>query len=60
MWDRWFVERNPNAETGFVQNMRINYRRGNILVSQELLDRADIVAAFEQMGGKAMTESVAA
>ncbi len=58
MWGRGFVERTPNAETGFVQNMRIDHRRGNILVSQEFLDRPDVVAAFEQMGGKAMTESV--
>lgn len=59
MRDGWFVERTPNTESGFVQNMRINHRRSNILVSEQFLDGSDIVAAFKQMGGKAVAESMA-
>ena len=56
----WIVKRAPNAEPGFVQNMRINHRRSNIFVSEESLDGSDIVTAFQQMGGEAMPESMAA
>ncbi len=33
--------------------MIINYRGLEITVTQQLLDRSDIIALFEKMGGKA-------
>ncbi len=34
--------------------MRINHSRLHILVAKQLLHRADVVAVFQQMGGKAV------
>jgi hypothetical protein len=34
--------------------MGVDHRRADIPVSQELLDRPDVVAVFEEMGGEGM------
>ena len=40
--------------------MRVKHSRADILVSQEFLYRTDIVAVFEEMGGKAVAQGVTA
>jgi hypothetical protein len=42
------------AASGSVQNVGVNHGGLQILVSQKLLDRPDIVSLFEQMGGEGM------
>src|SRR5208337_4356013 len=37
-------------------NVCVDHRRRNVRVAKELLDGADVVAAFHQMRGKAVTE----
>ena len=39
-----------------IQNMGIDHGRFHILVSQELLDRPDIISVFEQMDGKGISK----
>jgi len=43
-----------------VQNVGVNHGRTDIGVSEQLLNRADIVAIFQQMGGKGMAHGVRA
>ena len=48
------VERTEDAEAGFVQHMRINHCRRNILVAKQFLNGSDIGSAFEKVGGEAV------
>jgi hypothetical protein len=43
------VERARDAEQASVENVRVDHRRGDVLVTEELLDRADDVARVEQV-----------
>ena len=54
------VQRAADGKTRFVQDVGINHRGGNVLVSKQLLDGTDIVATFKQVRGKAVSERVAA
>jgi hypothetical protein len=38
--------------------MGVDLGRADVFVAQEFLDRADVIAAFEQMGREAVTEAV--
>jgi hypothetical protein len=38
--------------------VRIDHRRGHVTVAKELLDRADVMAALEEMGGERMSEGM--
>ena len=38
--------------------MGINHGGGQFLVTEQLLERADVVTGFEQVGGKGVTERV--
>ena len=40
--------------------MGVDHRRADIPVSQELLDRPDVIAVFEEMGGEGMAQGVRA
>jgi len=40
------------------QNMRIDHRYLDTLMTQQLLNRADVIAGFQQMRRKGMPESV--
>ena len=40
--------------------MGVNHGRSDVGVSEQLLNRADIVAIFQQMGGKGMAHGVRA
>jgi hypothetical protein len=48
------VERAAYSNTGPVEHMRVNHRRGHILVTKQLLDRADVIPALQQMGSQKM------
>ena len=46
----WFlVKRAPNGEARFVENMRVNHRRGNVAVPKQLLNRTNILPIFQQV-----------
>ena len=42
-----------------VQNMGVNHRRANVLVTQEFLDRANVIAIGQQVRGERMPKRVA-
>ena len=46
------IQGTANAETGFVEDVGVNRRRGDIFVSEKFLDGADVVTIFEQVGGE--------
>ena len=50
------VQGTSDTDAWFVQDVRVNHRCGNILVPKELLDGANVVSAFEQMGGERVTQ----
>src|SRR5450759_539692 len=55
------IERAPNAHRPrAVQDVRVNHRRRHVLVTQQLLDPPNIITRFEQVGGEAVPERVAA
>ena len=54
------VKRTLDPSPTSVQHMGIDHRRFDVIVSKQLLNSPDIVPLFEQMGGKGMTQSVAA
>jgi hypothetical protein len=39
--------------------VRVDHRRGYVAVPEEFLDRADVVAGFEEMRGKTVAKRVA-
>jgi len=43
----------------FVENVRVNHRRADILVSEQFLNRADVVMIFKQVRGKAVPQRMA-
>lgn len=54
------VQRAADGKTGLIQDVSVNHRGGNVLMSKQLLDGTDIVATFKQVRGKAVAECVAA
>ena len=46
----------PHSEAAAVQDVRVQHRGRDVLVPQQLLDRADVVAGFQQMGREGMSE----
>src|SRR5579859_961720 len=49
----------PNAQRGSVENVHVDYGCSHVAVAKELLDRADVVAGFEEVRGKTVAECVA-
>ena len=43
-----------------VEDMRVNHGGTDVMVAQEFLDRPDVVALLQRVGGKRVTEGVAA
>ena len=43
-----------------IQDMGVDLGRRNIFVSQQLLDSADVIAAFQEVGGERMAQRVRA
>jgi hypothetical protein len=54
------VKRAADVEHRSIADVGVNHCRGNVLVSEQLLHRADVVAALQQVCGKAVPEGVAA
>ena len=52
------VEGAADAPRAAIQDVGVDHRRGHVCVAEQLLDGADVVAVFEQMGGKGMAESM--
>ena len=53
---QWTLHTNPRL----IQHMRVNHRRAHILVAQQLLHCANVIAILEQMSRKAMPQRVTA
>ena len=49
------VGRGLDAGGAAVQDVGVDHRRGEILVAEQLLDRADVAAGFEQVRGEGVT-----
>ncbi len=54
------IKRAPDAQTGFVQDVGVNHGRRHILMAEELLHRANVVPAIEQVRGEAVAEGMTA
>ena len=52
------IQRAADAEAGFLHHVGIDLRRRHILVTEEVLNRPDVVPAFEKVRGKRMPERV--
>jgi len=57
--DRVLVERTVDRRGASVEDVGIDHRHPDVLVAQELLDGANVVACFEEVGGEGMSEGVA-
>ena len=55
----FLVKRAPNGEAWFVENMRVNHRRGNVAVPKQLLNRTNILAIFQQVSRETVPERMA-
>ena len=53
------IHRAADPGRGTVEQMGVDRRRLDVLMAQELLDRADVVCAFQQVGAERMPERVA-
>ncbi len=52
------VGRAADAEWTTVQYMSIDHGGSDVVVAEQFLNRADVMATFEQVSGKGMTETV--
>ena len=50
------VQRTSYTLAALIQDVRINHRRTHILMSQQFLHGADIIAIFQKVRGKAVPE----
>jgi hypothetical protein len=46
------IERTAHALTTLIQHMGVDHRRAHIPMTEELLNRANVVAGFQQMRGE--------
>lgn len=54
------VQRAPHSKTALVQHMRVQHRRRDVAVPQQLLHRPDVGSALQQVRRKGVPEGVAA
>ena len=52
------IQRTPHPPAAPVQHMRVNHRRGHILVAQQLLHGADVITPLQQMRGEAVPQGM--
>lgn len=52
------VHRAADAEWAAVQDVGVDHRRGDVLVAEQFLDRADVLAVLEEVGGEGMAQGV--
>jgi hypothetical protein len=53
------IDRTPHPMAAFVQYMRIQHGGTNVLVTEQFLDRPDIITGFKEVRGERMPERVA-
>src|SRR5688572_14888718 len=53
------VERAPHASRAVLQDVRVDHRRRDIAVTEELLYGTDVMTALQQVGGEGMAKGVA-
>jgi len=53
------IDRAANARWSTVENMGVNHRRFDVAMAQKLLNRSNIIPAFEQVSCEGMPESMA-
>ena len=53
------IQRASHSPPALVEHMRVDHCRAHILVPEQLLNRANVVTIFQQMGRKGMAKSVA-
>ena len=58
LWGEGDVERAAHGEGAALENVCVNHRCFDILMTQQFLDGADVVSVFEQVCGKAVAEGV--
>lgn len=56
---RLLVHRVADSMTSYVQYMRENPSGANVLIAQKLLDRANVIARFQEVCGEGMPGGVA-
>src|SRR5450631_3707395 len=52
------IQRTHHAPAALVQHMRVDHRRGNIGMAEQLLHGADVVTTLQQMRGKSRAQGV--
>ena len=52
------IERAPYTPAALVQDVRVNHRRADVAVAEQLLDGPDVVAGFEQVGCEGMAQRI--
>jgi hypothetical protein len=52
------IERAADSQSATIEDVGVDHRRLDVLVAEEFLHRADVVAGFEQVRGKAVAEGV--
>ena len=55
----FLVQRASDAAAASVQHVAIDHGGAHVFVAKELLDRADVVTVFQEMGGEGVTQDVA-
>jgi hypothetical protein len=53
------VDRAAYALAAAVEHVRVDHRRAHVFVAEQLLDRAYVVAVFEQVGRERVAQRVA-
>ena len=48
----WRIEWAANGEAAALEHVGIDHRGLDVLVAEQFLDRADVVAVLEEMGGE--------
>jgi hypothetical protein len=52
------IKRTQHTPASAVEDVGINHRRGNVLVPEQFLHRADVIAGLQQVCGKRMPQSM--
>src|SRR3954447_3693375 len=52
------VRRPPDPAPATIQHVRVDHRRAHVLVAEELLHRADVVAVLEKVRGERVAQAV--
>jgi hypothetical protein len=50
------IERTTDAPAALIEHVRVDHRGADVAVSEQFLDRADVIASFKKMGRERMTK----